>query len=267
MRSSAASLHAGMTLLVFLLVSCNLLSFAQESPWDILNGRDKEIVNAFLEKAKPLITEKQEKGIAALLVFSELFKGLNEEDRIFLERVCLLSGMGSCTDIEIQLEGTSQKIKFIPIENQSFSKQNLPEKIPTQYLSENVFETYAKMMKRMEENIGTKLLVESGYRSPAYQLYLFLSFLPKHGYSLIENQRWNALPGKSEHGNPVRQAVDFISVNGVNGEENPEDFTALPEYQWLKQNAADFDFELSYPEESKDAVFEPWHWRCIKSQK
>ena len=117
------------------------------------------------------------------------------------------------------------------------------------------------MMEAMAKDLGKRLLVESGYRSPAYQLYLFLFYLPKHGWSVTETNRFGALPGPSEHANPAPQAIDFINEAGINGEDHPEEFEALPEYRWLQEHARRFGFALSYPRDNPHHTsFEPWHW-------
>jgi D-alanyl-D-alanine carboxypeptidase len=104
--------------------------------------------------------------------------------------------------------------------------------------------------------------VESAYRSSAYQLYLFVYYLSNHDYSIRETAKWVALPGYSEHGDPEHLALDFINANGINGEYNTPEFEALPEYQWLLQNAASFGFSLSYPKTQNTGItYEPWHWR------
>jgi D-alanyl-D-alanine carboxypeptidase len=122
-------------------------------------------------------------------------------------------------------------------------------------------EAYQRMMAAMQADLGRRLLVESGHRSPAYQLYLFLYYMPKHDWSVKETNRFVALPGHSEHGNPNRQAIDFINQTGINGEDNPDEFEALPEYAWLQRRAGEFGFFLSYPRgNAQNTAFEPWHW-------
>ncbi len=114
----------------------------------------------------------------------------------------------------------------------------------------------------MEKDLGKYLMIESGYRSPAYQLYLFVFYLQNHDYSIKETNRWVALPGTSEHGDPSRQAIDFINQEGISGENHPEDFEELDEYEWLTQKASGFGFVLSYPRNNPtNSAFEPWHWR------
>ena len=128
-----------------------------------------------------------------------------------------------------------------------------------------VYEAYEAMMQAMERDLRKRLLVESGYRAPAYQLYLFLFYIPKHGSSIRETNRFVALPGYSEHGYPPRQAIDFINQDGVNGEDHPEEFEALPEFRWLTQHAQQFGFYLSYPRDNAShTAYEPWHWHYEK---
>jgi hypothetical protein len=138
-----------------------------------------------------------------------------------------------------------------------------------QYLPVHVYNDYIRMMKKMMNDLGRTLYVDSGYRSPGRQAYLFIYYLAKSSkFSLKENARWIAMPGYSEHGHPVNTAIDFCSEEGINGfsdDQTAEDFVKLPEYLWLVKNAADYNFYLSYPVNNKLGVaFEPWHWHWEK---
>jgi len=134
--------------------------------------------------------------------------------------------------------------------------------LPPQFLPRDVNERYTKMMEAMQKDIGKRLYLESGYRSSAYQLYLFIDSLKNHNYSIRETAKYVALPGYSEHGCPRRQALDFINEDGVNGDGNPQEFEDLPEYAWLTKNAGKFGFILSYPKDANEGItYEPWHWR------
>ena len=67
-----------------------------------------------------------------------------------------------------------------------------------------------------------------------------------------------ALPGYSEHGYPLRQGVDIGTFEPV---KDIKDFVKTEEYKWLKNNASQFGFYLSFPKGNKSGVmFEPWHW-------
>jgi hypothetical protein len=134
------------------------------------------------------------------------------------------------------------------------------------YCPDHSYKDYLLMTAAMKKDTGRKLLIDSGYRSPGRQAYLFFYYLvTSSGYSLKENARWIAMPGYSEHGHPVKNAIDFTSEEGINGfsaGQSAADFTALPEYEWLLENGYKYNFFLSYPEDNRFGVaFEPWHWR------
>lgn len=138
-----------------------------------------------------------------------------------------------------------------------------------QFCPEHSFADYEKMSEKMMNDIGRKLFIDSGYRSPGRQAYLFFYYLTtSSGYSLFENAKWIAMPGYSEHGHPINNAIDFTNTEGINGfsdNQTAADFEALPEYQWLQKNANDFNFYLSYPRGNDLGVeFEPWHWHWEK---
>ncbi|NWF89191.1 MAG: D-alanyl-D-alanine carboxypeptidase family protein [Ignavibacteriaceae bacterium] len=134
-----------------------------------------------------------------------------------------------------------------------------------QYCPEHSYNDYLLMMEKMKKDIGKQLHIDSGYRSPGKQAYLFFYYLTTSSeYSLKENAKWIAMPGYSEHGNPVNNAIDFTSENGINGfsdNQTAKDFEALPEFDWLMKNANQFNFYLSYPKDNPFGVaYEPWHW-------
>jgi len=46
-----------------------------------------------------------------------------------------------------------------------------------------------------------------------------------------------------------------------------EEFENTEAYQWLVENAASYDFHLSYPRGNPYGIdFEPWHWCYIGEQ-
>lgn len=134
-----------------------------------------------------------------------------------------------------------------------------------QYLPQHVFSAYSLMMAAMQQSIGKRLFVDSGYRSPGRQAYLFLYYMAStYDYSPTETAKWVTMPGYSEHGNPINTAIDFVTASGINGfseKQSAAEFQNLEEYRWLMQNAARFNFALSYPENNQSGInFEPWHW-------
>jgi D-alanyl-D-alanine carboxypeptidase len=100
----------------------------------------------------------------------------------------------------------------------------------------------------------------SGFRTIVYQESLFRKAVAKYG-SEDAAVRWVARPGNSEHHSGL--AID------LGDEENPAcdvepPFEETRAFYWLRQNAAQFGFELSFPRNNPRGVnYEPWHWRFI----
>ncbi len=219
-----------------------------------------DTLQAILKTLEPTITAKKQDGPATILTWDALYEPLSPEQRTFLDEFRKLKGetLGATShyfgEVNAQLD-------LVPVGPEQILKDGASKTLDPQYLPRNVLEAYQRMMEAMETDLGKRLFVESGYRSPAYQLYLFLFYLPKHDHSITETNRFVALPGHSEHGYPPRQAIDFINHEGINGEDHPEEFDVLPEYQWLQQHAKAFGFALSYPKDNPyHTSYEPWHW-------
>ena len=225
-----------------------------------LEPAELETLQAVLHTLEPVISAKKVDGTANLLTWDELYAPLGVEQGAFLDvfRALRAENLGATSHYFGEQTGN---LDLVPVGPQQIVKEGSSKTLDPQYLPRPVFEAYQKMMDAMAVDLGKRLLVESGYRSPAYQLYLFLYYMPKHDYSIIETNRFVALPGHSEHGYPPRQAIDFINEEGINGEDHPEEFEALPEYRWLQEHAKNFGFLLSYPRDNPyHTSFEPWHW-------
>lgn len=238
---------------------------AVELNLDKLSDSHIQAVKDLLIKLEPLIRERDAQENLARLTFDELYSPLNEEDQEFLKSFQNLDP--KALDIKIPFRGfATGEEELVTIKGQTIKDREKNDgsdkELPPQFLPPFVYDAYLKMMEAMEQDIGTRLLIESGYRGSAYQLYLFVYYLKNHDYSIRETRRFVALPGYSEHGAPAHQAIDFINRNGINGEDNPQEFEDLPEYAWLLKRAAEFGFVLSYPKDAGVGItYEPWHWR------
>ncbi|MBI4313900.1 MAG: D-alanyl-D-alanine carboxypeptidase family protein [Candidatus Omnitrophica bacterium] len=249
-------------LMMLLLTVADGASSAMADPsldLDRLEESGITVLESLLHDLEPLVNRRRAQGTLPLLTFGELYAPLNPAQRAFLDAVRAVAPE--------QLQGASRRLPA-PDPREQFEKiENQPVRLPDgnpvddQYLPKKTYQAYQKMMQAMQKNLGKRLWVESGYRSPAHQLYLFVFYLPKHNHSIRETNRFVALPRCSEHGSPARQAIDFINEQGINGEDKPKEFEALPEYAWLQKNAGRFGFHLSYPRSnSANTSFEPWHW-------
>lgn len=231
-----------------------------------LSRQDIKKVETVLKQLSPLITQRRVKANLATLTFDDLYAPLDKSNRVFLKNFQHLDA--NQLNIKLPYRGMAAgREDFVLIKGQSVNVNGKREPLPPQFLTKEVFQSYTAMMDAMQKDIGKRLYVESGYRSSAYQLYVFVNTLKNHDYSIRETAKFVALPGYSEHGDPNHQAIDFINENGVN-QDRPKEFEKLPEYQWLLTNAKKFGFVLSYPKDSKDGItFEPWHWRYEKALK
>jgi zinc D-Ala-D-Ala carboxypeptidase len=107
---------------------------------------------------------------------------------------------------------------------------------------------------------GIMIVPISGFRTTAYQESLFRKAVEKYG-SETAAMGWVARPGYSEHHTGL--AIDL-------GDEETADYDVEPlfeqtrAFRWLQTNAAQFGFEMSFPQGNQRGVnYEPWHWRFI----
>jgi hypothetical protein len=106
-------------------------------------------------------------------------------------------------------------------------------------------------------NSGHKLRIESAYRGAGYQLYLIMKMLNRVNFCPLVVAKFIELPDRSEHACYDSVAIDFSS-EGSRGAE----FEKSTAYQWLLKHAVNYNFSLSYDNNTEGAItFEPWHWR------
>jgi LAS superfamily LD-carboxypeptidase LdcB len=249
--------------IVLCIAGCASFSKAPSIPLNVEKLTPEQIseVKALIAKLEPFITKKDREGKLPSLTFKQLETPLNSKEKRFLRSFRDLKA--GEVDVRIPFRGFSEgETDLVRLSGQKIRVKGKEQEIPPQFLTPQVYQVYQFMIRAMDQDIGKRLFVESGYRSSAHQLYLFIYYLKNHDYSIRETVKWVALPGYSEHGDPEHLAIDFINADGINGEENVSEFESLPEYRWLLQNAGRFGFVLSYPKNSGVGItFEPWHWR------
>ena len=248
--------------LYFIFVFIFLFNASALAQLDInrLSVDDINKVGILLGKLDPLIQTRREKNNLASLTGDELYAPLSESQKIFLKNFENLDA--NALSVKIPYLGIAAgNEELVIIKGQKIKVKDKFQTLPPQFLPKDVNQSYTQMMDAMQKDLGKHLYVESGYRSSAYQLYLFVGSLKNHNYSIRETAKFVALPGHSEHGCPRQQAIDFVNEDGIDGQGNPRLFEVLPEYAWLTKNAQNFNFALSYPKDSNDGIaFEPWHW-------
>lgn len=100
---------------------------------------------------------------------------------------------------------------------------------------------------------GVELLVDSGYRSVAYQRQIYQRKLAE-GDAFADIARGVAPPGYSEH--MLGTTLDLVPSKWT--------FNGTPAEKWLLANGGAFAFVQSYPQKSERGfTWEPWHWKYV----
>lgn len=116
-------------------------------------------------------------------------------------------------------------------------------------------------MQQVAERDGVVLQLVSAFRSVEYQKKLIARKLAS-GQQIDAILCVNAAPGFSEHHSGC--ALDLGSPDYPCLEES---FENSPAFAWLKANAADYGFSMSFPRGNPYGVqYEPWHW-CYRKKK
>jgi D-alanyl-D-alanine carboxypeptidase len=98
----------------------------------------------------------------------------------------------------------------------------------------------------------------SGFRTFADQESFFCKAVAKYG-SEAAAIRWVARPGSSEQHTGL--AIDLGAGENPACDVEPP-IEKIRAFDWLRTNATQFGFELSFPRNNPRGVnYEPWHWR------
>jgi len=123
-----------------------------------------------------------------------------------------------------------------------------------QRLTPNAEKAWVKMRDHAAlANINLVLI--SAFRGIDYQAQLIRRKLDQ-GQVLEDILCVNAAPGYSEH--HTGRALDIASQDCPKLEE---EFERTIAFSWLRENAADFGFSMSFPRgNASGIIYEPWHW-------
>jgi len=123
-----------------------------------------------------------------------------------------------------------------------------------QYIHANVLPFLYALLEDAKKN-GIDLKVRWGLRSFWEQYNIKTVDVMIYGSGA---NKFTADQGYSEH--QLGTTIDF-TTNEFNGKSSS--FYKTKAYKWLLENAYKYGFVLSYPENNKYYVFEPWHWRFV----
>ena len=125
-----------------------------------------------------------------------------------------------------------------------------------------VYKSFNKMNAALIQQTSQRLSITSGYRSPAYQVLIFLRELYNADFNIARAERVAKLPSESEHAHYPSHAIDVaIEQSQIGKKEISTNFEETDAYRWMVTHAGKYGFSLSYPENNqKNTIFEPWHW-------
>ncbi len=216
-----------------------------------LSAEEKKLIFTILEKVN---TAKKSGVEVRTFSFPFLWKIINAEEKKFAEKILKINPR------KFGFKGKKIEIKSAPRNLVSI----LNQRIEKQFLPRPVFKAFKKMNSAMQNEIGTKLEILSGYRSPAYQLVVFIWNLRAQKYNLEKTIARVALPGYSEHNDAKNTGIDFICSGTKISLATTQTFAKTAQYKWLQRNARKFGFTESFPKKNKlGVIYEPWHWRYL----
>ncbi len=217
----------------------------------VLTPEEKNTVSSLITKGKK---EQEQNEKFALIAFDSFYNLFNTDELAIIKKY--LSIDPKELNYKLPLLGYANTFpSIVSIPNQPYKLDG--KNIPCQYLPEEAFRAYEKLNAAMQKELGKKVGVLYGYRSPARQVFIFFDILErKYNYDFDKTVQRVCFPAYSEHVCIQRQAIDFITQEGIcEGFENTE------EYKWLKNNAQQFGFFESYSKDnSLGMMYEPWHW-------
>jgi LAS superfamily LD-carboxypeptidase LdcB len=157
---------------------------------------------------------------------------------------------------------------LVKVSGQQHTEHGEQQTMSDKYLPRHVFDAYVRMNDAfMAEHTDRRLLIQSGYRSPAYQVVVFINWLI-NGYAgdIAKTIRHASPPRYSQHTIASKAAIDFRNIDGSPSSGNPEDFKDTIEYAWLRQHGGTFSFYESWLEGNEYGMrAEPWHWQYRSS--
>lgn len=213
-----------------------------------------------------IITSCKTSAFQATLAFCRIIAVL--QAAIFLSLISPVPSSASSPEAELPETITIDGHKYVVPPPWSGNRLEAPAldfssflKIPEKYTKDNskiyilarAQPALVEMLSKAEED-GVFFQVESGYRSKSYQRKIFKRMF-EEGRTFEDVVRYVAPPGYSNH--MFGTAVDFYPSNWR--------FADTPQYKWLQDNAAKFNFDETYSEFNKMQMpWEAWHWNYIE---
>ncbi len=227
----------------------------------LLELHNPSVCRRVTKLADHLNKQRDNGTISPIMPIRKLLALLNREDAKIVEDIL------DADPTDFNKKTPPLGIEEVPEEIVAITTQHDPHNVTggsTKYLPREVYEKFIAMQVSFRrDHPGRELLLDSGYRSQAYQVVVLLNSLTQlHDFDLEETLKWIALPTCSQHCSATATAIDIINIDGQPSDDAPDTFPSTVEYAWLSEHASTFSFYESYPPDNPDGIgWEPWHWQ------
>jgi len=209
----------------------------------------------------------KEQGILTPIVtFDALQAGLTAKQQAVVDQIVNLKPIdfGVKTPYAGPLEPVPNDL--VKVSGQEYIEHGNRRTLDDKYVPRHIFEAYTRMSKAFTADYpDRKLLVLACYRSPAYQVVVFINWLTNnYNGNVAQTLRQASPPSYSQHTIASKAAIDFKNIDGSPSDKQPEDFKDTVEYAWLRKRANSFGFYESWLEGNEfNMRAEPWHWQFL----
>lgn len=220
---------------------------------------------ATLATFAPTFDALEASGLLTATVTLDRFRAaLSADQRAVVDRIIDLDprDYGVRTPFAGELEPVPADL--VRVSGQRYTAGGEVRTIGDRYVPRPVFDAYGRLNDAFTaEHPDRALLIVSCYRSPAYQVAVFIDWLVRHyGGDVGQTIRHASPPRYSQHTIASKAAIDFKNVDGAPSSDDPGDFKDTLEYAWLRLRAGEFGFYESWLEGNEFGMrAEPWHWQ------
>ena len=156
-----------------------------------------------------------------------------------------------------------EPVSHWPEDSSCFSEMRIIKGVlsfePAVYIPEPAYRQFIFLNEDLKKEMRHGLEITSGYQAIGFRLIVFLAYFYDEEWDFQATIKKIVLPGKSQHADFKKPALDF-RVEGGNG----ICFADSDQFEWLRENAERYGFAIPYDYNNKEGIsFSPWHWRYV----
>lgn len=213
-----------------------------------------------------LASLKEQGTLTPLMTLEALKKSVNAVQRQIIEQVIKLNPRDYNVDLPYAGDLEPVPTDLEVVRNQHYFNGANRKVLDDVYVPRHIYENYLRMNDVFKSVCADRsLLIGACYRSPAYQVVVFINWLTNtYDGDVSQAIRHVSPPSYSQHTIASKAAIDFQTIDGAPSDHHPEKFRETSEYVWLSERALDFGFFESWPEGNRFGMrAEPWHWQFL----